>query len=99
MAQSAQYIIALFVGASLLGCAPTTKNNHQNVQPATDKEPPAVLVKAAVLEDLDLRGQNPAKKFGAFFVHVDKTEIPFFENLFKDNIPRAEFSADPKGHF
>ena len=94
--KAAGLIIPLFVGASLLGCAPTGKNHHQS---ATDNTPPATLVKAAILQDLGLRGQHPNKNFGAFFVHVDKPEVPFFENLFKDNIPRAEFSADPKGRF
>src|SRR5437879_2397607 len=89
----------LLATAALLGCAPIDKLRQQDAQVAPDTVAPATLLKAAVLEDLRLRGQDPAKNFGAFFVYVDKTEIPFFEKLFKDNIPRAEFSSGSQGRF
>jgi hypothetical protein len=60
---------------------------------ATQGLPAKTQLKLVALADLKVPGKHADRNVGAYFMLVDPDEISFFDNYFKENLPRVVLSA------
>lgn len=69
----------------LCGC-----QGPQHAEPDLNADlPPKTQLKLVALAELNVPGKHADKNLGAYFVLVDEDELSFFQDYFKDNVPRV----------